>query len=174
MLDDVGSILPAGLLPELPDMMKAGLFGLWYGKNDTMVDGYYTIDTGDTVRDHYGKVTKFNGQHRMPEHWWSQFGSTPSSHRAGHRGSCPEIHGTDGQQFHPLLTQEQDLWLFTPDLCRSVVVSYTNDQNVNGINTRRFDASVDNFNLTMEDNICYCQNVKDPQFIKILTTVMIG
>ena len=31
----------------------------------------------------------------------------------------PEIHGTDGQQFHPLIKDsEDDIWLFTPDLCR--------------------------------------------------------
>ena len=71
-----------------------------------------------------------------------------------------EIHGTDGQQFHPLLTEEQDLWLFTPDLCRSVIVSYTEDRSISGINTRHFEASLDNFNLTMENNLCYCQNVR--------------
>ena len=71
-----------------------------------------------------------------------------------------EIHGTDGQQFHPLLTEEQDLWLFTPDLCRSVIVSYTEDRSISGINTRHFEASLDNFNLTMDNNLCYCQNVR--------------
>ena len=37
------------ILPPLPDMLAGGKFGLWYGKNDTMVNQYYTINTGDKV-----------------------------------------------------------------------------------------------------------------------------
>ena len=43
--DSLGDL--ANILPPLPDMLAGGKFGLWFGKNDTMVNQYYTINTGD-------------------------------------------------------------------------------------------------------------------------------
>ena len=84
-----------------------------------MANQYYTINTGDRVRERYSQVTRFNGQSQLPESWWSPMGPTPSLHRAGYGGMCRGIHGTDGQQFHPMVKHGEDMWLFTPDLCRS-------------------------------------------------------
>ena len=84
-----------------------------------MANQYYTINTGDRVRERYSQVTRFNGESQLPESWWSPMGPTPSLHRAGYGGMCRGIHGTDGQQFHPMVKHGEDMWLFTPDLCRS-------------------------------------------------------
>ena len=83
-----------------------------------MAHQYYTINTGDQVEEKYCQVTQFNGQERLPANWWSPMGPTPSLHRAGYEGMCRGIHGTDGQQFHPMLSEGEELWLFSPDLCR--------------------------------------------------------
>ena len=83
-----------------------------------MAGQYYTINTGDTVEEKYCQVTQYNGQERLPANWWSPMGPTPSLHRAGYEGMCRGIHGTDGQQFHPMLSEGEELWLFSPDLCR--------------------------------------------------------
>ena len=44
------------------------------------------------MKDKYGQVIKFNGQERLPEAWWSSFGPTPASHRAGYKGMCTGDH----------------------------------------------------------------------------------
>ena len=46
--DSLGNL--TNILPPLPDMLAGGKFGLWMGKNDTMVNQYYTINTGDQVQ----------------------------------------------------------------------------------------------------------------------------
>ena len=129
LLMDIYRAIPesiTSLLPPLPDMLLAGKYGLWYDKNDTLRHNYYTINDGSRALEKYGAVTEFNGEPRMPDQWWGDFGPSPSAHRAGYGGMCKEIHGTDGQQFHPLLgmpeygySRDKDgLWVFTPDLCR--------------------------------------------------------
>ena len=93
-----------------------------------MANQYYTINTGDRVRERYSQVTRFNGESQLPESWWSPMGPTPSLHRAGYGGMCRGIHGTDGQQFHPMVKHGEDMWLFTPDLCRSLLADVTHSQ----------------------------------------------
>jgi len=147
------------LLPPLPDMLASGKFGLWYGMNNTMENQYYTIDTGDKIKDKYASVKRYNGEEKLPSQYWSHFGPTPSVHKAGYGGDCLEIHGTDGQQFHPLLQDQDHVWLFTPDLCRSIKIYYIEDVMVNGIRTRHFENLPEVFNLTLPENLCYCTNV---------------
>ena len=72
-----------------------------------------------------------------------------------------EIHGTDGQQFHPLMHDEEDgLWLFVPDLCRSLRAKYFGDEKVNGIDTKHYEAAEDLFDLKSAENLCYCHGVE--------------
>lgn len=44
--------------------------------------------------------------------WWEVGG--------GYRGSdaCNTLRGTDGQQFHPDVQEDELLWIFQTDLCR--------------------------------------------------------
>ena len=81
-------IIPASLLPPLPDMLLEGKFGLWYGKNNTMKDAYWTINTGDSNMEEYAEVVKFNGEEMLPERWWPRMGPSPSAHRGGYGGMC--------------------------------------------------------------------------------------
>ena len=83
-----------------------------------MAGQYYRINTGEKVVEKYCQVTRYNGQEKLPANWWGPMGPSPSLHRAGYEGMCRGIHGTDGQQFHPLLSEGEELWLFSPDLCR--------------------------------------------------------
>ena len=171
-------IIPASLLPPMPDMLLEGKFGLWYGKNNSMKDAYWTINTGDRYMDEYAQVMKYNGEEELPERWWPRMGPSPSAHRGGYGGMChgeennmltaddvieliAEIHGTDGQQFHPLMHDEEDgLWLFVPDLCRSLRAKYFGDEKVNGIDTKHYEAAEDLFDLESAQNLCYCHGVE--------------
>ena len=50
--------------------------------------------------------------------WWTKGG--------GYKGSnaCNMLEGTDGQQFHPDLQDNEKLWIFSTDLCRSMFLTY--------------------------------------------------
>ena len=128
------------LLPPLPEILADGKFGLWSGRNNTVAHQYYTINTGDRQRERYSQVSRFNGETKLPDNWWSAMGPTPSLQRAGYGGMCLEIRGTDGQQFHPMVSPGEDMWLFTPDLCRS---SYSRDGQ-----TTVFIAGVSGWNIS--------------------------
>lgn len=161
-------------------IIEGGTFALWSGRNNTMAHQYYTINNGDLVREKYCQVSSYNGQQRLPATWWSPMGPTPSLHRAGYEGMCRGIHGTDGQQFHPGLSEGEELWLFTPDLCRysvqfslsivnsslippflfrSFLLKYFHDVTVNGIRTYHYEVPESVFTLTNSNNLCYCHNV---------------
>ena len=59
-------IIPASMLPPMPDMLLEGKFGLWYGKNNSMKDAYWTINTGDRHMNEYAQVMKYNGEEELP------------------------------------------------------------------------------------------------------------
>ena len=146
------------LLPPLPEILADGKFGLWYGRNNTMAHQYYTINTGDRQRERYSQVSRFNGETKLPANWWTAMGPTPSLHRAGYGGMCLEIEGTDGQQFHPMVSHGEDMWLFTPDLCRSFRLEYMKDVIVNGITTNHYEVPQSGFSMDNPENLCYCHN----------------
>ena len=151
LLDDI--------LPPLPDSLASGTFGFWLGKNNTKVDQFYTINKGSVHPEKYGSVTKFNNKHSLPEHWWDPMGPTPSANNVGIKGVCTEIHGTDGQQFHPFIEDGEELWLFTPDLCRSIPITYFHDVMIDGITTKHYEAADSVFSMSNEHNYCYCPKV---------------
>ena len=113
---------------------------------------------------------------RLPDGWWDLFGPTPSSDESGLKGICHDIIGTDGLAFPPdvqevsvvrvygmtVLISEQDeqLWLFNDQLCRSIWLEYVEDVKIKGITTKRFTPPNAVFNFSNPDNYCYCPGVR--------------
>ncbi|TKS84331.1 Lysosome membrane protein 2 85 kDa lysosomal membrane sialoglycoprotein [Collichthys lucidus] len=48
------------------------------------------------------------------------------------------INGSDGSAFHPLLKKDERIYIFTPDLCRSIYMEFEKDVEVKGIPAYRF------------------------------------
>ena len=63
--------------------------------------------------------------------------------------TCNTIKGTDGHQFHRMLKQEEDLWIFNTDHCRSNFLVFAEEVEVNG---KLYIASTTSFTL------CLCRN----------------
>merc|ERR1712179_175884 len=59
-------------------------------------------------------------------------------------------------QFHPFIENGEDLWLFTPDLGRSIPITYFNNVIINGIETKHYEADETVFSMSNENNFCYC------------------
>lgn len=123
--------------PDLEDV-----FGLFY-KNNASNDGEYVFSTGQKNYKDFAKVDTWNGKSSLD--WWTT-------------DECNMINGTNGASFHPVITKNETLYLFSSDLCRSLYAVYENDVVVKGIAGYRFSPPSKVFaNLTVNpDNAGFC------------------
>ncbi|XP_076614754.1 lysosome membrane protein 2-like isoform X1 [Chaetodon auriga] len=98
------------------------VFGLMYKKNGSN-DGEFVYHTGQENYMDYGRVETWKGQSRLT--FWTSNQSN-------------SINGSDGSAFHPLLKKDERLYIFTPDLCRSIYMEFEKDVEVKGIPAYRF------------------------------------
>ncbi|CAN9504526.1 unnamed protein product [Ophioblennius macclurei] len=103
-----------------PDVEE--IFGLMYKKNGSN-DGEFLFHTGKENHMDYGRVVTWKGQSQLT------FWSTNQSN---------SINGSDGSAFHPLLDKNERIYVFTPDLCRSIHMEFEKDVEVKGIPAYRF------------------------------------
>ena len=76
-------------------------------------------------------------------------------------GICNFVNGTDGTQFKPFLTEDDQIWAFEPMLCRKLDflshhgnISMSNVE-IKGIPTIRFVVTYENFARSLR-NRCFC------------------
>lgn len=123
--------------PDLDDV-----FGLFY-KNNASNDGEYVFFTGQKNYKDFAKVDTWNGKSSLD--WWTT-------------NECNMINGTNGASFHPIITKNETLYMFSSDLCRSLYAVYEEDVIVKGIAGYRFSPPSKVFaNLTVNpDNAGFC------------------
>ncbi|CAJ1070757.1 lysosome membrane protein 2-like isoform X1 [Xyrichtys novacula] len=112
--------LLAYIAASKPDVEK--VFGLMYKKNGTN-DGEFVYHTGQQNYMDYGRVETWKGESKV-NFWTSEQSNS--------------INGSDGSAFHPLLKKDERLYIFTPDLCRSIYMEFEKDVEVKGIPAYRF------------------------------------
>merc|ERR1711936_916294 len=146
---------------DLPPMidLQSGTFGFFKGTNATQT--YWKINSGKYNLDQYQRVLQFNGNSRLPDGWWPNFGPTPNAESSGLTGICHDIVGTDGLAFSPGVTSEDTLWLFNDQLCRSIWLTYEDDVNIDGIKALKFTPPADVFSFSNPDNFCYCPDIRE-------------
>ncbi|XP_034565557.1 lysosome membrane protein 2-like isoform X2 [Notolabrus celidotus] len=103
-----------------PDVEK--VFGLMYKKNGSN-DGEFVYHTGQQNYMDYGRVETWKGESKV--NFWTSDQSN-------------SINGSDGSAFHPLLKKDERLYIFTPDLCRSIYMEFEKEVEVKGIPAYRF------------------------------------
>nr|KAF6393617.1 scavenger receptor class B member 2 [Pipistrellus kuhlii] len=103
--------------PDIPPY-----FGLYYGKNGTN-DGDYVFLTGEDNYLNFSKIVEWNGKTSLS--WWTT-------------DKCNMINGTDGDTFHPLITKDEVLYVFPSDFCRSVHITFSDYESVQGLPAFRF------------------------------------
>uniref|UniRef100_A0A1A7X9Q1 Scavenger receptor class B, member 2 n=1 Tax=Iconisemion striatum TaxID=60296 RepID=A0A1A7X9Q1_9TELE len=97
-------------------------FGLMIKKNGSN-DGEFVFHTGEQNYLDYGRVKTWKGQRQLT--LWSTNESN-------------SIAGSDGSAFHPLLNKDERIYIFTPDLCRTIYMDFEKDVVVKGIPAYRF------------------------------------
>ncbi|XP_075900932.1 lysosome membrane protein 2c [Nelusetta ayraudi] len=105
------------LEPSLDDV-----FGLFY-KSNASNDGDYVFYTGRQNFQDFARVDTWNGSSNLT--WWSS-------------DECNMVNGTNGASFHPVVSKNERLYMFSSDLCRSLYAEYEQDVSVKGIPGFRF------------------------------------
>lgn len=126
MVSLVGSLV--GITP--PNGQK---FALFLGKNNTWrpdVDGVWALNTGAVDRKKFGRVSSWNAHKTLP------FWPAPA---------CNAINGSDGTLFPPPISTREPLYIFNPDLCRTVNMIYDRPSSVRSIPAYRFILNPANF-----------------------------
>ncbi|CAL4110951.1 unnamed protein product, partial [Meganyctiphanes norvegica] len=144
----VGELLFAGykepLLKQLgaitkDPVMKTGKFGFFYPKNNTN-DGTYTVYTGARGMENYMNIYSWHGQKEVE--FWKE-------------DRCNMINGTEGSQFPPPLLRENNVVLFTAELCRSIYATYEKDVQHGPLTLYRY-VLPDELLAESDENKCYC------------------
>ncbi|GFY55084.1 lysosome membrane protein 2 [Trichonephila inaurata madagascariensis] len=136
----------ASAFVTVPEILPNNTFGFLYGKNNSG-DGIFEVFTGEDDISKYSQIVKWNNMSRIP-FWNNQY--------------CNMMNGTDGSQFPPPISKKDVLYVYTPELCRSVSLEFAKETNVRGIPALRF-ATPDRLfasPLVNPDNMCYCTDEK--------------
>ncbi|XP_075785558.1 lysosome membrane protein 2 isoform X2 [Pelodiscus sinensis] len=103
--------------PEIDPM-----FGLFNKMNGTD-DGEYVVLSGKKNYLNFSKIVQWRGKESLD--WWTT-------------ESCNMINGTDGSTFHPLISTDETIYVFSSDFCRSLYVTFDSYVSVSGISAYRF------------------------------------
>ncbi|KAF8359424.1 scav-2 [Pristionchus pacificus] len=115
--------------------------GLFYGFNNSYVDGEYTVKDGTMNIRERGDLVSFEGMDRLRKSWWSN-------------EEARVLKGNEGSLFHPFVKRDETLWTFSNQLCRALPLVYEKDTEVLGIPTYRFRVTPTAFDY--DDNPGYC------------------
>ena len=140
--------------PPLVELLKALLkkfgiklpdkIGLFTGDNGNGTnDGVYNIWTGTSDLDKYNIIDTWNDERSLI--WWND-------------KYCNAINGSDGTGWHPFISKDDILYLFSTDICRSIYIQYDHSRSVKGIPLYQFvpPSSVLADNATNPDNGGFC------------------
>ncbi|CAM5139189.1 unnamed protein product [Natator depressus] len=97
-------------------------FGLFNKMNGTD-DGEYVVLSGKMNYRNFSKIVEWRGKESL--NWWTT-------------ESCNMINGTDGSAFHPLISTDETIYVFSSDFCRSLYITFDSFVSVSGIPAYRF------------------------------------
>ncbi|XP_048875831.1 lysosome membrane protein 2c [Brienomyrus brachyistius] len=97
-------------------------FGLFYKMNGTD-DGEYIFFTGKQNYTDFSRVAKWHDESNLE--WWST-------------DQCNMINGTNAASFHPIISKDEVLYMFSSDLCRSIYALFEKELYVMDIPAYRF------------------------------------
>ncbi|KFD60935.1 hypothetical protein M514_09140, partial [Trichuris suis] len=123
-----------------PDTQVPDRMGFMYGKNFTL-DGAYLIKSGQTNYLERGRLELYKGKSSV--NVWADVWSNM-------------INGSDGTLNPPFLERTSRLPLFSPDLCRSLYVDYSEDVHSGGFDAYRFTVPPEVFDDRRAENAGFC------------------
>merc|ERR1711892_184113 len=143
---------------RLPPQIQENGFALFNGKNATTDNGWYTLDISPTS---YGiqewGPTEDNKHDSLGfTKWW------PDADVSGEVASstCNLLTGTDGTQYQEGITEETELWHFSPDICRSTYFTFDPQDEAAPAGSLVFSTPAASLHVNRTRNFCFCPSLK--------------
>ncbi|XP_014244542.1 protein croquemort-like isoform X2 [Cimex lectularius] len=150
---------------SLPNMMGVNIpydkFGWFYKRNGTSdSEGVFNMDTGENNIYNLGKLHNWN------------YKPTTDFYPDG----CGMVNGSAGELFPPKQTKDKKLQFYSPDLCRSVSLSFKEEVEVHGIKGYKYTGDEYTFdNGTLDpSNECFCEGECIPSGVLNVTKCRYG
>ncbi|XP_039278821.1 sensory neuron membrane protein 2-like [Nilaparvata lugens] len=130
-------------LPDSPD----SIFSFFNHKNNSL-EGPYRIYRGRKIPTNVGKIKMYKNQDTLKV--WPV------------NTSCNIIQGTDSTIFPPFMKKSELLYIFVPDVCRSMFAEFKRVIKFDNVISYEYVGSTKNFADPSRhpDNICHCENGK--------------
>ncbi|KHJ46671.1 CD36 family protein [Trichuris suis] len=134
-----------------PDTQVPDRMGFMYGKNFTL-DGAYLIKSGQTNYLERGRLELYKGKSSV--NVWADVWSNMINGSGDERKLFNKL--LDGTLNPPFLERTSRLPLFSPDLCRSLYVDYSEDVHSGGFDAYRFTVPPEVFDDRRAENAGFC------------------
>ncbi|VDK64618.1 unnamed protein product [Onchocerca ochengi] len=92
-----------------------------------------------------GELLKWDGLNLLPENWWN------SKH-------ARKINGSDGGLYKPLIEKTDVIYVFAPDICRSIHLTFAEEFEYKGIPAYRFTVMEDLLDPAVPGNEGFCHD----------------
>lgn len=136
--------------------------GFFVKRNGTAeLSGNYNVTTGVGDISTLGKMASYNNFTELPYY---------------DEGECMKLKGSGGEFFPPNPTKSEPIYLFTPDMCRSIPYDYEKNIELHDITGYRYTAgarALDNGTL-FEDNKCFASGEELPPGLMNVTVCNYG
>lgn len=116
----------------------------------TKPDGLYTVNRGIKNVSMLGDILRWNSNTHI---------STWGNDNSVNNDTCNAIRGTDSTIYHPQLEENEDLYIYNTDLCRTVKLVYKNsNESYLGVDAYRYELSDSTFRPTtlIKEQDCFC------------------
>lgn len=156
-LIDIAGTLPSFVGVDIP----FDKFAWFYKRNESSdFEGTLNMDTG--VNDIYqlGRL-----------HYWNYNNNTNF-----YDEPCGMVNGSAGELFPPNQTKEKGIEFYSPDLCRSLKLTFTNEEVIHGITGYKYAGNEYSFdNGTLDpSNECFCNGICSPSGVLNVTACRYG
>eukprot|EP00088_Acartia_fossae_P047622 TRINITY_DN5167_c0_g1_i1.p1 TRINITY_DN5167_c0_g1~~TRINITY_DN5167_c0_g1_i1.p1 ORF type:complete len:546 (+),score=146.03 TRINITY_DN5167_c0_g1_i1:28-1665(+) len=129
---------------------------LWGMDRENMVANLSTTRTCPSILDEENPPACSRSENPV---WWPY----PDGEGEEEDTICNSIRGTNAEQFPPFLEDRKndDLWIFTTDLCRSMPLRLSGEGDIDGIDILRYSVPEDSGNINKKNNICFCKDFSE-------------
>lgn len=142
--DFAGSAVCSILKTEGKDLIEVEenryKFSIFGAKNGTVMPEKIRVMRGIKNYKDVGRVMEFDGKPALTI--WTE-------------DHCNEFNGTDSTIFPPLMTSDDDIVSFSPDICRSLGARFSHKTKVKGLNTYHYTATLGDMSTNPEEK-CFC------------------
>merc|ERR1719167_1617523 len=142
---------------RLPPQIQENGFALFNGKNDTTDNGWFTLNTSPESYGYLEWGPKKEDKHSSLAFtkWW------PHADVSGEvdQSSCNMLTGTDGSKFKTEIVEDDLLWHFSHDICRSIFFGFSH-RDPEDMERFVFTTPVDSLHVNRTRNFCFCGSLK--------------